>query len=104
MRRCTFEKAKNLTPHGLRHNFASWLARAGADPRALRDWMGHSDLKTTDIYDHYRTGIRGAEKLDEIGGALDKTKEAPLLDLPQYRKKGRPGYEPELQKKGDKTH
>ena len=94
----------NLTPQGLRHNFASWLARAGADPRALRDWMGHSDLKTTDIYDHYRTGIRGAEKLDEIGGALDKTKEAPLLDLPQYRKKGRPGYEPELQKKGDKTH
>ncbi len=54
------KNASKITPHKLRHTFASILYRETKDIKVLQDLLGHANISTTQIYTHTDTEQRKA--------------------------------------------
>lgn len=62
--------------HDLRHTFATRLASSGQPLRAIQDFLGHADAKTTQIYSHYAPSERDVAMVNDAFGVREAAPDA----------------------------
>jgi site-specific recombinase XerD len=76
-RQCGF--TKKVTPHTLRHCYATHVLEAGTDLVSLKELLGHRDLKTTTLYTHVTAKVRSTPSpLDNLPDVAADDKQPPV--------------------------
>lgn len=70
---CTDAQVRVITFHELRHTFATRMAAQGVPLRKLQEWLGHADIKTTQIYMHYAPDAQEVAMVNDAFALTDRT-------------------------------
>jgi hypothetical protein len=82
MKACMRAEIEDLRFHDLRHTFGSRLIEKGADPVSVKNLLGHTNLKTTEIYLHSSIGsMREAVEMLDSGPGKNAGNLAELLRI-----------------------
>ena len=81
---CEAAGVRRIRFQDLRHTFATELAAAGVPLRTIQEYLGHADLKSTQIYAHYAPSTREVQGINEAFGLPRTAHEAdpPLSGSP----------------------
>jgi integrase len=92
-------RVREITFHELRHTFGTQLAAARVPLRAIQEWMGHADAKTTEVYRHYTPDPAGGATLVDrafargpnLGPNLSESESTSAEPKPARRAESDPG-------------
>lgn len=72
---------KHITPHKLRHSYATHMLQGGADLRSIQEMLGHANIETTEIYTHVQNNYMFDTYESYHPGNLDKKIDFPKLKI-----------------------